>query len=180
MNDRPADAALVRGFLEGDAECHRVVGSWVREVLAHRRFRLGPDAEDVGQEVQRKLLVALRADRFRGQASLRTYVWRVAQHALIDHLRARQARAATVELEQAQEPLDPRPDAEGLAEARQIYGQLLERLGEGCRRLFALAVFEERPYVEIAAILRTTPGAIKTRMARCRREASRICRELVT
>ena len=98
---------LIRGFLSGDAACGRQVSVWIGEVLRHPRLRLGNDIEDVAQQVQRKLPMSFRDDRFSGEASLRTYVWRVAQHAAIDHLRSLRAKPAPFSLDEIAEPTDP-------------------------------------------------------------------------
>jgi RNA polymerase sigma factor (sigma-70 family) len=180
VTPRPTDAALVSGFLDGDAESHRFVGGWITEVLRYKGLGLGADGEDIGQEVSRKLLVSLRADRFRGAASLRTYVWKATQRAVIDHFRARRFQTRGADPDQVPEPSDPSPDAYDQVASRQVFDQLMKLMGEECRRLFVQAFLEERPYVEIARNLNTTEGAIKTRMVRCRAHAAQIHRELVT
>jgi DNA-directed RNA polymerase specialized sigma24 family protein len=83
------DTDLVQGFLDGNEACLQQIDVWIREVLRHPRLRLAGDGEDVAQQVRRKLLISWRGGRFQGTATLRTYVWRAAQHAAIDHLRAR-------------------------------------------------------------------------------------------
>ena len=73
------DAGLIAGYVAGEPECHRQVDRWIEEVLRRRALGLGEEREDVGQEARRRLLVSLRAGRFEGRCSLRTYVWRLAQ-----------------------------------------------------------------------------------------------------
>jgi RNA polymerase sigma-70 factor (ECF subfamily) len=174
-----SDVALVAGFLDGRADSHTQLDRWIREVLTHPRLRLGDAAEDVGQETRRRLLVAFRAGSFRGDSSLRTYVWRVAQHAAIDHLRARRRRpepAALEGLPAAAEPATP-PEADAQIDREQrraALARVLAELGEECRRLFGLIVFDELPYAEIARRLGTSEGAIKVRALRCRQRAAEI------
>ena len=86
------DTELVQGFLDGDPVCLKQIDVWILEVLRHPSLRLQADSEDVAQQVRRKLLISFRGGHFQGTATLRTYVWRVAQHAAIDHLRARRTR----------------------------------------------------------------------------------------
>lgn len=168
------DDALIQGFLAGDAVCAGQVSVWIGEVLRHPRLRLGQDAEDVAQQVRRKLLMSFRDDRFTGASSLRTYVWRVAQHAAIDHLRARRAKPAAFSLDEIPDPPDRAATPEGgllQDERRALFARVLARLAQGCRDLFHLIVFEELSYAEIAARLRVTEGAIKVRALRCREQA---------
>jgi RNA polymerase sigma-70 factor (ECF subfamily) len=168
------DTALISGFLAGDLACSTQIDQWIAEVLRHPGLRLGADVDDVAQQVRRKLLVSLRDGRFLGTATLRTYVWRVAQHAAIDHLRHRRAHPAPTSLGEIPDPPDPAWSPEGtllLQERREIFAEVLARLGDECRELFQLIAFDELSYREIAARLRTTEGAIKVRALRCRDKA---------
>jgi RNA polymerase sigma-70 factor (ECF subfamily) len=175
------DAALIAGFLTGSAESHRQIDRWIREVLNHGAFGLGADAEDVAQEVRRKLLLALRDQRFQGAASLRTYVWKAAQYAAIDQLRAR-ARKPRVALDDVPEPAaSENPEADALdSERRRLAKRVVDALDAECRRLWALIAYEELPYAEIARRLGLTEGNVKVRALRCRRKACDLYRALVT
>ena len=177
------DAGLIAGYLAGDADSHRQVDRWIDEVLRNGRLGLGAEREDAAQETRRRLLTALRGGRFEGRSSLRTYVWRVAQSAAIDHLRARARRGTTVVLDDIPEPVAAAGHpAEGLEreERRRLFARVLEGLGEECRRLWAMAVFEELPYAQIAARLGITEGNVKVRALRCRARASELYGQLVT
>lgn len=167
------DAEVIRGFLAGRSESHERIDRWIDEVLRSRHFLLGADREDVAQEVRRKLLVALRAERFLGQASLRTYVWKAAQRAAMNHLRGRRRRP-TAPLEAAPEPAATGTDPGQsllLEERRALARRILAGMGEECRRLWALAVFEELPYRAIGRQLGLSEEAVKARALRCRRKA---------
>lgn len=177
-----SDAGLIAGYLAGEGESHRQVARWIDEVLRSRSLSLGSDREDAAQETHRRLLIALREGRFEQRSSLRTYVWRVAQSAAIDQLRARARRKL--------EPLDDLPEpaaVHGAPEAslereerRRLFARVLDALGDECRRLLAMAVFEELPYAAIALRLGITEGNVKVRALRCRARASEIYRGLVT
>jgi RNA polymerase sigma-70 factor, ECF subfamily len=177
-----ADDALVAGFLSGQTESHRQVDRWIREVVASRGLRLGADADDVAQDVHRKLLTALRESRFEGRSSLRTYVWRVAQSTAIDHLRARSRRAASP-LEAAPEPAATQASPEAALEQKerqQVLREVFASLGEDCRRLWALMIYEELPYAAIARRLGISEGNVKVRALRCREKARQQYRLRVT
>jgi RNA polymerase sigma-70 factor (ECF subfamily) len=176
-----SSAALISGFLKGESECHAQVDRWIHEVLSHRRLALGADLEDVAQEVRRKLLLSFRAERFRGDASLRTYVWKAAQRAAIDHGRVRRRRPV-VPLEDAPPPPSAdAADAEVQArDRREVFRRVLDRLDEDCRRLWSLIAFEELPYAEIARRMGITEGNVKVRALRCRAKATEIAQGLVT
>ncbi len=168
------DDASVRGFIEGDAACVRQIDVWIGQVLRHPGLRFGNDVEDVAQQVRRKLLTSFRDGRFQGTASLRTYVWRVAQHAAIDHARHRRTKPSPLSIDDVAEPSDPAVSPENALlqrERRALFGLVLARLEEACRELFSLIVFDELSYAEIARRLQTTEGAIKVRALRCREKA---------
>ena len=151
-------------------------GSYVSDTTRLRRFSLGSDLDDVAQAVRRKLLLSFRAERFRGEASQRTYVWKAAQRAVIDHARARRRRPG-VPLE-ALPPVPAVETADGSVterDRRDVFRRVME-----CRRLWALIAFEELPYAEIARRLGITEGNVKVRALRCRAKATEIARVLVT
>ena len=172
----PSDPELIEGLLGGSVSCVAQIDAWIGEVLRHPGLRLGSDVEDVAQKVRHKLVVALRGGRFQGTARLRTYVWRAAQHAAIDHLRQRRARPFPLSIDDVAEPSDPAASPESALlqeERRALFARVLERLEEACRQLFHLIVFDELGYAEIARRLETTEGAIKVRALRCREKAVR-------
>jgi RNA polymerase sigma factor (sigma-70 family) len=176
------DAGLIAGYLAGERECHRQVGAWVDEVLRTRAFGLGPDREDAAQEAHRRLLIAFRDGRFQGRSSLRTYVWRVAQSCGIDHLRARARRPARP-LDDAPEPVAEHGGPEApleQEERRRLFARVLQAMGDECRRLWTMAVFEELPYGTIAQRLGISEANVKVRALRCRTRAGEIYRGLVT
>jgi RNA polymerase sigma factor (sigma-70 family) len=169
------------GFLEGQHDSHARVDRWILEALRTRAFSLGAETEDVAQEVRRKLLLSFRDERFRGEASLRTYVWKVAQRAAIDHARTRRRRIEPVPLESEPPSGEAGPD-EGLERAsrRALFLKLMENLGAECRRLWELIFFEDLPYAEVARRLAITEGNVKVRAYRCRHRAMEIHRGGVT
>lgn len=178
-----SDDAYVRGFLAGDGACLRQIDAWIREVLGSRRLGLGPDAADLAQDVRQRLVKALGNGRFHGASTLRTYVWRVSQHAAIDWLRARRSRPAHVSLDDAVEPVDlaPLPDIPlDRDQRRAAFEQVLATLDGDCRRLFQMIAFDELSYAEIAERLGTTVGAVKVRALRCREKAAAIYRSVTS
>ena len=175
----PADRVVADGYVAGDPACHRQVDAWIDQVLRSPSFFLGSEREDVAQDVRRRLLLAFRRGLELGEASLRTYVWRAAQHGALNALRARRRRPADPLDELPAEP----PSADDpvarlhVAERRALLQTLLDALGEECRRLWGLTVFEELPYRVVAERLGISEANVKIRALRCRRRALELFRE---
>lgn len=165
-------------YRAGDGSAFRqLVDAW-RERMLQFFYRLCWDrdrAEDLVQELFLKLLLGSR--RYRPEGKLSTFVYRVATNLWIDHYRAQRPRPRFCSYDQVVLPgddeprtvdyagVDPSP-AQQLAdgEERQSLRRALERLTEPHRLVFELAVYQERPYGEIAELLGIPVGTVKSRM----------------
>ena len=110
------------------------------------------DVDDVCQEVF--LVVYRRWHEFRGESSLRTWVYGIAVRKALSHRRGKVARNS-VPFGAADGPSVGAQQASELArsEARDALCNALERLREGKREVFVLYELEELPMREIAALL---------------------------
>ena len=128
-------------------------------------------AEDVVQETMIKAWRNL--DGFRGDASLRTWVLRIAHNAAIDVLRRRRDASLApgdraLQQVAADESHDPAARAAGrsdLAELRDALGSL----DELSRSIVVLREVEGLSYQEIAVTLDISTALVKTRLLRARR-----------
>ena len=149
-------------------------------------FRLTSDSEESRDLTQETFLRAYQnIDRFRGDASLKTWIYRIAINQARNRWRwwKRRKRDVTVSLdatdEQREKPLvttlanndDLNPEQEALARERE--GQLRDAL-LGLRRSYREAVIlrdvEGFSYEEIAATLQISIGTVKSRISRGRME----------
>lgn len=122
-------------------------------------------AEDLHQEICLALWKALPG--WRRQASLRTFVFRIAHNRGISHGRREQLRT-TLPLDEAVETVDPSPNAEVRAGHRQRREHLLAAVRElplGLRQAVSLKL-EGLSGPEIADILDLSPGAVRVRLHR--------------
>lgn len=146
-----------------------------REGAALRRTAAAYEAdparrEDLFQEICLAIWQAL--PRFRGEASERTFVFRVAHNRGLTHRsRRRPDRARAADLEEAERLADPCPGPEKIAEA----GQRRERLRQAVlalplepRQILTLAL-EGLSHGEIAAVLGITENYVAVRLSRARR-----------
>ena len=124
-------------------------------------------AEDLAQQVFIKVYRARQ--RWEPRASVRTFLYRIAHNALIDHLRRRRP---SVSLEADEHVLlrdrlaDPsqKHDPVHSEELRDRITAALEDLSDLHREVFILGQIQELPYSEISEILDIPEGTVKSRM----------------
>jgi RNA polymerase sigma-70 factor (ECF subfamily) len=133
---------------------------------------VGPVA-DVEDLLQLVMIAAVSAfPRFRGEASVRTWLARIAVNIVREHLR-RPERKRRVSLELVpDEPVHDAEPADEVADHRRRLERLyhhLNALPAKQRIAFVLHVFEGRPVDEIAALMSATVAATKSRVFLARR-----------
>jgi RNA polymerase sigma-70 factor, ECF subfamily len=181
-----ADDQFLERLRRGEAAAfERLVGEHSGDIYA-LLFRLTADPEEARDLTQETFLRAFQSiNRFRGEASLKTWVYRIAINQARNRWRwwRRRKRDVTVSLdatdEQREQPLAATlPDHDSLnpeleAMAREREGQLREALS-GLRRSYREAVIlrdvEGFSYEEIAATLQISIGTVKSRISRGRME----------
>ncbi|MEM9984346.1 MAG: sigma-70 family RNA polymerase sigma factor, partial [Bacteroidota bacterium] len=120
-------------------------------------------AQDLTQEVFINVWKGLST--FRGQASLRTWIYRVAVNTCLRQ--TRQVAAQTVSLDQVADALSSPPPPEAMPQ-QPLYraiGQLPE-----ADRLIIMMVLEEQPYEEIAAVMGLSSGTLRVRIHRIKQK----------
>ncbi|MBW2457022.1 MAG: RNA polymerase sigma factor [Deltaproteobacteria bacterium] len=143
------------------------------ERLITRQLGPVPEVEDL---LQSTLLAAIDAfPRYRGEASVRTWLARIAIHLVCGHLRRPQRRLRPkLELVRAVEAEGSGPPGpERIAAGRQLVERLyrhLDTIGAKKRIAFILHVLEGRPIREVAALVGATQTATKSRVFFARRE----------
>jgi RNA polymerase sigma factor (sigma-70 family) len=178
---RPEDAQLVAHYLEGDADAHATVEGWLASASRPFRRRLGPRWEDVAQDIRLEITRLLGQGTFRGESSLKTYLWRVACHTCLDRLRA-QSRWLWTEIDALPEweadaiLTDPAPALE--QEAKDLLMRVVEQVPEECRKMWAM-VLEGLSYREMSQRVGVSEGALRVRVLRCRKRALELRRELL-
>jgi RNA polymerase sigma-70 factor (ECF subfamily) len=147
-------------------EHHRKVRAFAR-----RMIRDETAAEDVVHDV----FVALpeAAKRFRGDASLSTFLMSIAVNLCRRRLRSlARGRRAVERMQQRDVPSEVRtPEAE--ARRRQLADALsrgLDTLTLEHREVFVLCAVEERTSPEVADILDVPPGTVRTRLFHARKQ----------
>lgn len=156
------DLDLVRQFQAGNehafdllVEAHR------RDVyrLAYRLLGNHADADDLSQEVFLRIYRSLV--RFRGDASLRTWITRITLNLVTDRRRELAIRRQTSieDLPVADHPSETGKESRVLEE--EILRKAVRRLPRRQRETLILRVFQEMKFHEIAAVMGCTVGTAK-------------------
>jgi len=143
--------------------------------LVYRMLGDREEALDVSQEV----FVAVHAavGRFRGEARLSTWIFRVAKNHCLNRLKylGRRERGRSTEISDVPEAVlernapSARPDeAVAVRETRTMVQRAIARLDEDHRLLVVLRDVEGLSYHEIAAITDQPEGTVKSRLHRAR------------
>lgn len=142
--------------------------------ICYRYFGDHSDAEDATQDTF--LTLARRAETFRGDAKLSTWIYRVAVNACNDRARKRARRPQTpVEdlTELAGEDSHAQEALEGRELAMAVQGAL-NQLDELSRTLMILIAIEGQGYREVAEALDLPVGTVKSRVHRARAQLAEL------
>ena len=123
--------------------------------------------DDLAQEIAIALWRAL--PRFRGECSLRTFVYRVAHNRALTHV-WRRGRAATTDVAEAEQVIDPAESVESRVARVQRRDRLdvaIRTLPIVHRQVLTLAL-EDLSHTEIAGVLGIRENAVAVRLTRAR------------
>jgi RNA polymerase sigma-70 factor (ECF subfamily) len=173
----PADLVhppeLIDACRRGDkAALERVLRAHTPDLTRFLTRMIGPSA-DVDDLLQATLIATVSAfPRFRGEASVRTWMTRIAVNVVREHLR-RPERTRKVSLELvADEPPSGAPGSDQIIDQRgrleRVYHHL-NAIPAKQRVAFVLHVFEGRPMEEVAALTDASVTATKSRVFFARR-----------
>lgn len=175
-----ADLALVQDCVVGDeSACQRLMMDHQRMVYQLGLNLLGDrqEALDLCQEVFLRVFRMLQ--QFRGQSSLRTWIYRIALNQASNRLRwwRRRHRAQQVSLEMPAcrdlPELRPSTMPDRLLQQQEVAGRVwtaLEALPFDQRAVVVLREIDGLSYEEIAGSLGIAVGTVKSRLARAREQ----------
>lgn len=161
-----SDAELLAAHVDGDRDAFGELVRRHRDRLWAVALRTLGDREEAADALQDALVSAYRrADGFRGDAAVTTWLHRIVVNACLDRVRRRQARPTTALPEQ--EPADP-VDAHARTETALDVHAALARLPEHQRAALVLVDLHSMPVSEAAEVLEVAEGTVKSRCARGR------------
>ena len=172
------DNVLIERFKTGDNSAFGdIVLKYQDKIYNLCRHMLGNahDAEDASQDVFLKAFQAL--SKFQPEASLYTWLYRIATNTCIDRRRKPVFESLFGGSEEGERLVHDRasdaPSPERLYQSKQLDRTLQESLGKlspKLRTVIVLKEIEELSYEEIADTLEISMGTVKSRIARAREE----------
>lgn len=160
--DSPSDAALVAAYRAGDETAATALVRRHAPAAARFLYASGADDGEVDDLVQEAFFRAFRAlDRWRQEATFRSWLFTIAGNLLRDERRRRRGRVL-VRLDDRDLPDGADPHGEVTArEAEERMRRGIAALPRLQREVFLRRVQEGSDYAEIARVLGTTPGAAR-------------------
>lgn len=175
------DRDMVTRFLRGDREAVATVDGWITRAAWPYQRRLANRWDDVLQDVRLEVTRLLGDGKFRGESSLRTYLWRVVCHTCLDQIRSQGkwqlTDLETVDQDDGRAAGPPRPAADDPIE-RDLLLRVLDRSTHECRELWKMLVLG-LSYREMSQRLDVAEGTLRVRVLRCREKAVALRRELM-
>ena len=177
------DAEGVDRFLRGEREALGTVDTWITRAAYPYHRRLSSRWDDVLQDIRMEVTRLLRSGKFRGEASLKTYLWRVVSHTCLDQIRAL-SRVQWEEFEsESGEGGDARAalvsqESGNRSEVKDLLLRVLERVPPECRQLWRM-IHAGLSYREMSARLAVAEGTLRVRVLRCREKAVAVRGELL-
>lgn len=167
------DQEIIERFLRRETESAKVIEGWIARAASPFRRRLGSLWEDVLQEVSLEITRLLERGSFRGEARLKTYVWRVTSQACLKQLRA-QTKTQWAELGTLEEqcgapeesPLHQLPQKESVS----LLLRVMEQASAECREMWRM-ILDGMSYQEMGLKLGASEGALRVKALRCRKRA---------
>jgi RNA polymerase sigma-70 factor (ECF subfamily) len=184
-----AETKFIERLKRGDAAAFEVLIAERSGEIYGLLYRLTENTEEARDLTQETFLRAFQSiEHFRGDADLRTWIYRIAINQARNRWRwwHRRRRDSTVSLDSSDErgtkPLTSMlladrgntPEQETLAHERErVLRAALLTLGRSYREAVILRDIEGLSYEEVAATLRISVGTVKSRLARGRSELRR-------
>lgn len=179
------DQNLIARFKEGDTSAFGdIVQKHQDKIFNLCRHMLGnaQDAEDAAQDVFLKAFQAL--PKFQPDASLYTWLYRIATNTCIDYKRKPIWESLFGSSEEGEKLVHDQasdaPSPEKLYQSKQIDYALKEslaRLSPKLRAIIILKEIEELSYEEIADYLDISMGTVKSRISRAREELQELMKK---
>jgi RNA polymerase sigma-70 factor (ECF subfamily) len=158
------DPSLVRACLAGDKRAFDILVERHRRQVYQVCYRFAGNHEDAAELTQDVFLRAYRAlGTFKGRSALGTWLYRIAVNVGLNRAAIRQPPVETIDRREHADTCGELPDAGLLRSERAAkLRRAVARLPKTQRTTLILRVYHELPHEQIAAILGSSAGAVKT------------------
>jgi RNA polymerase sigma-70 factor (ECF subfamily) len=171
MSAEQSDEALLAAHVAGDPQAFSELVYRHRDRLWAVAVRTMGDSGEAEDALQDALISAFRrAEQFRGDSQVTTWLHRIVVNACLDRIRRRKARP-TSPLPEFEGLEDGLPHADDLIEQREtqlVIAEALAELPEDQRAAILLVDVEGWPIEDAARMLDCPPGTVKSRCSRGR------------
>lgn len=181
------DALLVERLKSGNEEAYETLLARYQQPIYNLCYRLVNDPADAADVVQEVFLKVFRSiDHFRGQSTLKTWIYRIAVNEAYNQRRwfsrHRRQEVGLDDEDQTSRPwldsiADPARDPYELAlndERQQLIESSLREINADFRTAVILRDLEDMKYEEIADVLQISLGTVKSRILRGRESLRRV------
>jgi RNA polymerase sigma-70 factor (ECF subfamily) len=181
--------SLIAACRAGRTEAFGVLVQRYQDRLYPTMLRLTGSADDALDLLQDAFLRAFeKLDRFQGESSFYTWVYRIAVNLALSGRRRRRVTARLGIGGGRGEPLDPRDDSSSSdptlpleqAERDDLIQSALNSLADDHRAVVVMKEFDGLRYEEIAAILNVPVGTVRSRLHRARLDLRERLKGVVT
>ncbi len=178
------EADLIQRCRRDERAAHDELYHRFRRQVAGNLYRVLGDRTDLEDLVQEVFVIAFRGlDRFRGDARLSTWLYRICVNVALGRIRTRRRRpnavgvsdldSASADPSLTERPETPEKSLERQRDRERVY-QALEQLAPKKRVVLYLHEIEGLDLKEIAYIVDSNPVTVRTRLFYARREFYRV------
>lgn len=160
-----SDEQLLACIADGDERAFSELYQRHSVAILNYLARLVHEATEAEDLLQDTFVAVWRgAAQYRGQAQVKTWIYRIAHNLAVSCLRRRKPLTSFDEMDDVGQEQEPEQVLLHLARGHQLQ-EALDRLSPKHRAVLELAFVQEMPYIEIAAILDCPLGTVKSRIS---------------
>ena len=168
MRRQGRNDGAVASFLDGDPAVVGDVRAIMEAVITSFDFNDSDLKSDLVQDALGRMVVSLRAGRFRGDASITTYAHSIARYTCIEHLRRRRREARLARETAAPQGVQQPEEMLIRAEAHRRSLTAFAALPREAQELLYLVVVEGLSYQQVGEWMGISEASVKSRVHRCR------------
>jgi RNA polymerase sigma-70 factor (ECF subfamily) len=175
----PTDQQLVRQIAEGDTGALELLFQQYSKPIYGYLVQMVFD-EHVAEDLIQEVFIAAwsGARRFRGLASVKTWLFQIAHNLAVTWIRRNKVRVRYEEIKADYSTSNPEEEYVGIWMYDQVR-DAIRKLSKEHREVIELVFYHEMSYSEVAAVMKCPIGTVKSRMSYARRHLDRYLKAIV-